>query len=140
MQISLSGDRPQELKAIVNAVQDVYKSKYVDRVMQERKERFDRLEKNAADTKTEIETLTKEMFNNAKKGRDVTKETVALKQKLAMQLLEDTKREIIKTEADLRRSQRTGLKIALNDKAQLMGSTSVILDDQLDSAMFPCCL
>lgn len=131
LQISLVGDRPQELKVIVNAIRENYLQNYGDDTRKDRQDRLTRLENYSAKTKAEIERLSKELRKNAEAGRDVDKETIALKQKLAMQLLEDTKKEIIRTQSDLRR-YRTELKIALDEKTQPVTGSSKLVDDQLD--------
>lgn len=131
LQISMSGDRPQELKTIVNAVREVYMQSYGDGYMKERQDRLKRLEDHASKNKAEIERLNEQMRKNAVAGRDVDKDTIALKQKLAMQLLEDTKKDITKTQSDLRR-YRTELRVAQNEAAQPINGSSILIDDLLD--------
>lgn len=131
MQISMTGDKPQELKAIVNAIREVYLQQYVDDTRKLRVERLKRLELHDTRTKAEIEQLRNNLKKNAESGKNIDKETIVLNQKLSLELLETTKKEIIKTQSDLRQ-YRTELKILQEGNGQSISGSSKLIDELLE--------
>lgn len=131
LQISMYGDRSHELKIIVNAVREVYLQQYVDDTQKERQERLKRLQEYDERTKADIELLRNKLRTKAESGKEIDKETIVLKQKLSIELLEQTRKEIIRTQGELRQL-RTEFKIKTEDNAQTIDGSSKAFNDLLD--------
>jgi len=132
MQFSMSGDRPQELKKIVNAVREVFIQNYGDTTRSERQTRLKQLQDANRETKVKIDNLYEQLRKKAESGKDVVKETIEFKHKLNMELLEYTKKEITKVSADLRQ-YRTELKLALEDNSKNSPAIpNKLIEDALD--------
>lgn len=131
LQISMTGDRPQELKIIVNAVREVYLQQYVDDMQNERQLRLKRLMEYDERAKADIENVRGKLRNKAESGREIDKETIVLKQKIAAELLEMTRKEIIKTRSELRQLN-TELKLRTETNAQSIDTNSKLFGELLD--------
>lgn len=130
MQFSLYGDRPQELKVIVNAVREVFLQNYGDRTLRDRQNRLKNLQDYNRETKATIDNLYEQLRKKAEAGKDVDKETIALKHKLNMELLESTNKDITKTRSELRQV-RTDLQIAMSET----GATTTIPAKMVEEAL-----
>jgi succinoglycan biosynthesis transport protein ExoP len=102
LQLSMSGDRPEQLKQIVATVRKIYLEDYKDKSQQSRDMRLESLRAYDTRTKIDVEAARMNLRKNAEQGKDVDKITIAMKVKIAMELLEQTKKEYVKVQSDLR--------------------------------------
>lgn len=131
MQFSMSGDRPQELKVIVNAVREEYLKNYGDSTRTDRQNRLKSLQDYYRQTRTTIDNLYDNLRKKAESGKDVDKETILLRHKLNMELLEYTRKEITKTSVDLRQ-YKTELKVAMESTGSSVSIPDKLIDDALN--------
>ncbi|MBL8821553.1 MAG: polysaccharide biosynthesis tyrosine autokinase [Planctomycetia bacterium] len=132
MQFSMSGDKPHELKILVNNIREVYLRDFGSETKKERMDRLTRLTRFDDMAKTEIDVLREKMRKNADAGKDVNTETVLLRQKLTLELQEATKKEIIRAESELRH-YRNDLKIFSDNKQQALDTSSKYFDEVLNN-------
>lgn len=132
MQFSMSGDKPHELKILVNNIREVYLRDFGSETKKERMDRLTRLTRFDDMAKTEIDVLREKMRKNADAGKDVNTETVLLKQKLTLELQEATKKEIIRAESELRH-YRNDLKIFSDNKQQALDTSSKYFEEVLNN-------
>lgn len=132
MQFTMSGDRPQELKVIVGEIREVYLLNYGDETSKERLERLKRLESTDLTTKTQLEVLREKMRKDADMGKDVNSETLLLRQKLTLEMLELTKKEIVKAQSDLRQ-YRNDLKTLSDNNQQTIDTSSKYFEEILNN-------
>ncbi|HMP17679.1 MAG TPA: AAA family ATPase [Gemmatales bacterium] len=130
MQFTMSGDRPQELKVLVNAVKEVYLQNFGGTTLKDRQDRLKRLTDYDAQVKREIKALYEKMKASAEQGREVHQETIIAKHKVNAEFLEQTRRELIKTKADLRQ-YHTDLKLAEQSTAAALPLSSKLVEDRI---------
>lgn len=102
MQFTMSGDRPEELKILVASVREVFLQDFGSDMNKERMERLERLKDTDKATKSQLELLREKLRKDADMGKDVNSETLLMRQKLTLEMLEITKKEIVKAQSDLR--------------------------------------
>lgn len=130
MQFSISGDRPQELKVIVSAVRDEYLSNYGSNTQKDRQLRLKNLRDIDEKAKRDIKVLYEKLIANAEAGKEVNQDTINLKHKINAEMLEYTKKEIIKTRADLRQ-YRADLRFAQSNPAAKAVPSYKLIEDMM---------
>lgn len=131
MQISMTGDRPRELMIIVQAVREVYLRDFVEGSLRDRQDRLARLIKYENTTKTEIANLREKLRKNAQEGKNVDRETIILRQKFAQEMLEFTKKELIRTKGEVRQYE-TELKLLTEENGQSFDPAGKYIDGILE--------
>jgi capsular exopolysaccharide synthesis family protein len=105
MFISLDGDDPEELAALVNAVTLAYEKEVVYAERTKRQERYNTLKQIFADYQTKLRSRRQELKDLAEKAGSNDKQTLALKHQLAMEDLAAARRELWQVQTDLTRAQ-----------------------------------
>lgn len=131
MQFSMNGDRPQELKVIVSAVRDEYLSNYGSNTIKDRQNRLSTLIENDDKAKRSIKVLYEKFIESAEAGKEVNQETINLKHKINAELLEQTKKEIIRTQADLRQ-YRTDLRFMQENSTAKSNPSNKFVEDLIN--------
>jgi polysaccharide biosynthesis transport protein len=102
LQVGLSGERPEDIAALVNAVVDSYLKNVVDRENLGRHDRFDNLTKVFNKYQADLEAKRKELRTLAESVGTDDKQTLALQQQLGLEQVARTKAEL----QDLRSKKR----------------------------------
>lgn len=131
MQFSMSGDRPEELKVIVNAIRDEYLSNYGSTTASERMARLNNLIEYDNKAKLEIKALYEKLVANAELGKDVKQDVINLKHKINADLLAQTQREITRTQADLRQ-YKADLRFATGNTGNKLTPSSKLIEDMMN--------
>jgi capsular exopolysaccharide synthesis family protein len=118
MNIGFSGDQPEELAALVNAVKDAYMEEVVNAEHKRRMSRFDKLRKLKEKYQDQMKVRRQELRKLAESAGTDDRQALALKQQFATEHLASVKRELLEIESQKRRYQ-AALKMQ-----QLAGSQS----------------
>lgn len=108
LRISLSGDRPDELAKVVNAIKDAYMEECV---LAERKQRIARLsdlERIYGDTEKKVRTKEERSRNLAKQLGSGDSKALTIKQQMALEDIARLRREHAEVRAAVRREQLRG--------------------------------
>ena len=104
MEISLSGDNPEELAGIVNAVKKAYMEEVVNVDIKERTERHDKLKK----IKEQYGEMLKERRETLRKLAETVgsddRETLALRQQYAMEHLAYVRKDLLDVQSQKRKA------------------------------------
>jgi capsular exopolysaccharide synthesis family protein len=132
MQFTMSGDRPEELKVLVTSVREVFLQDFGSDMTKERLDRIERLKVTDKATKTELEMLREKLRRDADMGKDVNSETLLLRQKLTLEMLEITKKEIVKAQSELRQ-YRNELKTLSDQNLQKIDTANKAFEEKLEN-------
>ncbi len=105
LQVTLSGDRPQDLAILVNAVIDSYMDNVVNREARERLGRHEGLKKIYEQYQSGLELQRKTLKETVESLGTSDKQTLALKQQFSLDHLAQTKAELMQIQSELRRAQ-----------------------------------
>jgi capsular exopolysaccharide synthesis family protein len=103
LQISLSGDRPEDLATLVNAVTDVYMNQIVDRTTEERIRRQETLRESYMSYQNKMKEKRSQVRRLAVSAGSDDRQTLALKGQLMQQQLALTNQERLKVRTELMR-------------------------------------
>lgn len=101
--ITLSGDNPEQLKVLVQAIVDAYMHEIVNAQTKRRMERLDQLKEVSTKYKERLGRLVSAKNELAKAIGSGDNKVIALKQEMAQKQLSLAEAELIKVESDLRR-------------------------------------
>ena len=131
MQFSLAGDRPQELKIIVNAVRDEYLNNYADTTRKERQDRLKRLEDNDLKIRSQIDALREQLKKIADSGQNPNKDAIVNSHKYTLDLLELNLRELMRVQSD-HRQYEIELKLLNEENGQSFNPDGRLMDEYLN--------
>lgn len=136
MRIALSGDHPEELAAIVNAVQNAYRIESVDSERGATETRRDTLRSIKEDRQKFLAEYREKLYQLAKTVGSDDRETIALKQRLSEELRSEAERERREIRSSLRRleAEKTVLEQAVAAAAPKSpsGPTEAQIDAEID--------
>jgi len=121
LRIALTGDRPEELAAIVNAVKDAYLDEVVLAERKERLSRLNDLERIFEQTENKVRQKEERVSGLAKELGSGDSKALTIKQQMALEYFADLQREHSRVRFELMR-------------AQVNGSTKNSLPDEVDEA------
>jgi len=104
LQVSLSGDLPDDLAKLVNAVTNSYMTNIVNREATERIERHAGLKKIYERYQSGLEERRRALKSLAESLGSSDKQTLAFKQQLSMDHLAQTRTELLQVQSELRKS------------------------------------
>jgi capsular exopolysaccharide synthesis family protein len=105
MFIALDGDDPAELAELVNAVTLAYEKEVVNAERAKRLERYNSLKEIYAKYQTNLRSRREDLKNLAEKAGSNDKQTLALKQQLAIEAHAAAERELRQVQSELRRAE-----------------------------------
>ena len=103
LQISMSGDKPDDLAVLVNAVTDAYRREIVDVESKERWVRQEELQKIYNEYQANLEKRRGDMKKLATRIGSNDKQTIRYTQELAIERLATARRDLIGIQSDLRK-------------------------------------
>ncbi|MFO0951496.1 MAG: division plane positioning ATPase MipZ [Isosphaeraceae bacterium] len=124
LQLSLTGDRPTDLAALVNAVAESYLEEIVTKDHTERLASLGQLKDLLDQYNARLTRRRAELREMAEAVGSDDRQTLALKQQMAVQQLGDEKRELTQVETELKRS-RAELKV-LNEAGDEPGNEDAL--------------
>jgi capsular exopolysaccharide synthesis family protein len=104
MTISLTGDRPDDLMAIVNAVREAYIKEIVEKERNDRAEHLKRLQDLFADYEDILKEKQKTLQTLGRKVGAVNPENLTIKHKYAMERLAFAQKELLQLQSKLRQA------------------------------------
>jgi len=105
LRISMSGDKPEDLAILVNAVAEAYRKEIVDAESRERWLRRDELKKIYDEYQSNLEQRRLAMKKLAQRFGSKDKQTIRYTQELAIERLSTARRELIQIQGDMRRAK-----------------------------------
>jgi polysaccharide biosynthesis transport protein len=103
--ISMSGDKPEDLAALVNAVTEAYRKHIVEQESRERYARKDELQRIYDDYEKRLEQKRGDLRKLTQKVGSKDKQTLRYAQELAIERLSTVRRELIQVQGELRRAK-----------------------------------
>jgi capsular exopolysaccharide synthesis family protein len=103
MSIAMSGDHPQELADLVNAVTTVYLREIFRKDHDQRAAHLEQLQKIHRDYQESLQAERANLNNKAKTAGSKNPQTLAVKHQLELEQLADAKRELRQAQSDLRK-------------------------------------
>jgi polysaccharide biosynthesis transport protein len=101
--ISMSGEKPEDLAILVNAVKDAYMKNVVDQEFKDRFARRDELQKIYDEYEKKLEQKRGELKKLTQKVGSKDKQTIQYAQQLSLESLQTVRREMIQIQSELRR-------------------------------------
>ena len=105
LRISLRGERPEELVIVVNAVTDAYLQEIVNKEQVQQQARADRLKQIYSQYEENLRGRRKTLRELAESAGSDNVETLTIKQRLAIEQMGMSQRELLQLQSDLRRLQ-----------------------------------
>ena len=103
--ISMSGDKPDDLAALVNAVTDAYRKEVVEVESNDRRVRRDQLQDIYDEYQRTLEQKRNDLKKLAHKIGSKDKQTIRYTQELALERLSSVRRELLQIQSDLRKAK-----------------------------------
>jgi capsular exopolysaccharide synthesis family protein len=117
LRISMSGDRPDDLVQLVNAVREAYIQEVVDKEYNERRDRLEQLKKLYAEYEGGLRDKRRTLRELAESVGSRDTQTLAHKQQLALDRLAMTQKELIQVESELRKARVESGSLPAREKA-----------------------
>lgn len=134
LEVSLAGDDPESLAALVNAVVEAYLKQVADGQRRRRSGRLNELDRVFAETEREIRSKRDALKQLAEQLGSSPTDALGLKQQVALQEYAESRRELVSLRIE-RRQAETELKIqqALLADADRLGISEIDLDTFMQS-------
>ena len=141
LEIALTGDRPEELAAIVNAVKDAYLDEVVLAERKQRVARLNDLERIFEQTEDKVRQKEDRVSNLAKELGSGDSKALTIKQQMALEYFAQLQREHSRVRFELMREQVNGPKdeslpvsSVLPESGKGLGSAATELQDVMEAA------
>jgi capsular exopolysaccharide synthesis family protein len=132
LRISLSGQQPQELKALVNGVRSAYLQEIVDKERNENQARLERLKKLQAEYDQGLRDKRRSFRELAQAVGAQHSQTLAHKHQLAVERLAAVQKDLTGVQSDLR---KTLLDLAAREAHEKASERAVISESALDELL-----